>query len=105
MIPENLKKSERVVPLTKWPDEHPWPSVPGLRNLVFFADENGFDEVVQRAGRRVLIKEGKFFKWLEKQNGTPFTNVAVADRPQRQNMAGKREDKIYQGQKTGQTRK
>lgn len=65
---ENLKESQRVIPLTAWPNHHPWPPVGGLRHLVFFADENGFDEVVQRAGRRILIKEGKFFVWLEKQN-------------------------------------
>ncbi len=66
---ENLKKSERVIPLTAWSKHHPWPPIGGLRHLVFFSAQNGFDKVVQRAGRRVLIKEGAFFRWLEKQNG------------------------------------
>ncbi len=65
---ENLKKSERVIPLTAWPKHHPWPPVGGLRHLVFFAKENSFDRVVRRAGRRVLIHEGEFFKWLEDRN-------------------------------------
>ncbi len=68
MASENLKQSERVIPLTVWPTHHPWPPVGGLRHLVFFADQNGFSRVVRRAGRRVLIHEGEFFRWLEKQN-------------------------------------
>ncbi len=68
MASENLKKSERVIPLTEWPNHHPWPPVGGLRHLVFFADQNGFGRVIRRAGRRVLIHEGAFFRWLEEQN-------------------------------------
>ena len=41
----------------------------GLRHLVFHADRNGFDKVVKRAGRRVLIDEEAFFEWVEEQNG------------------------------------
>ena len=70
MVSENLKQSERVIPLVKWPIHHPWPPEGGLRHLVFFADENGFSRVVRRVGRRVLIHEGEFFRWLEKQNRT-----------------------------------
>ncbi len=70
MDSENLKQSERVIPLTAWPKHHPWPPVGGLRHLVFFADENGFNKVVRRSGRRVLIHEGEFFRWLEKLNKT-----------------------------------
>lgn len=59
----------RLIPLTEWPKHHSWPPVGGLRHLVFYADENGFDKVIRRAGRRVLIDEQAFFQWLEEQNG------------------------------------
>lgn len=55
----------RFIPLTDWPNFHPWPPVGGLRHLVFHAHSNGFHRVVKRAGRRVLIDEAAFFKWLE----------------------------------------
>ena len=59
----------RFIPVTKWPEIHEWPPIGGLRHLIFNAASNGFDKVVRRAGRRVLIDEGAFFDWLEEQNG------------------------------------
>ena len=58
----------RVIPLTEWPKFHPWPPLGGLRHLVFHANRNGFNKVVKRAGRRVLIDEAAFFEWLEESN-------------------------------------
>ena len=57
----------RFIPLTKWPDYHPWPTVAGMRWLVFNAEKNGFVSVVRRAGRRVLIDEHAFFNWVNEQ--------------------------------------
>ncbi len=59
----------RLIPLTKWPDYHPHPPIGGLRYLVFHADTNGFNRVIKRIGRRILIDEVKFFEWVAKQNG------------------------------------
>jgi len=59
----------RLIPLTKWNQYHPWPPLGGLRHLVFHAKSNGFDRVVRRAGRRVLIDEQAFFAWVENQSG------------------------------------
>ncbi len=61
----------RLIPLTAWPEYHPWPGTAGLRNLVFHSGSNGFDSVVRRVGRRVLIDEGAFFGWVEAQNQPP----------------------------------
>lgn len=58
----------RLVPVPKWNNDHDWPSVAGLRWLIFHAKSNGFDGVVKRAGGRVLIDENAFFKWVETQN-------------------------------------
>lgn len=61
------KPGERIIPLTRWNDYHSWPPIGGLRHLVFFEDRNGFNKVVIRAGRRVLLDEREFFIWARKQ--------------------------------------
>jgi hypothetical protein len=58
----------RLIPLTEWTKHHSWPPLGGLRHLVFYADQNGFDKVIRRAGRRVLIDEKEFFAWINEQN-------------------------------------
>ena len=60
--------STRIIPLTEWSKHHSWPPLGGLRHLVFYADTNGFNKVVRRAGRCVLIDEHAFFLWIEDQN-------------------------------------
>lgn len=57
----------RLITVLDWPNHHPWPPIGGLRHLVFFAKENGFDNVIRRVGRRVLIDEAAFFEWATKQ--------------------------------------
>lgn len=52
----------RLIPLTRWPDVHPWPPLGGLRHLVFHADENGFKAAFVRVGRRILVDERAFFE-------------------------------------------
>jgi len=38
--------------------------VAGLRQYVFFEQENGASAWVRRVGRRVLIDEAAFFEWV-----------------------------------------
>ena len=59
----------RLIPVSAWADHHPWPPSGGLRHLIFFARANGFDKVIRRIGRRVLIDEAAFFEWAGKQGG------------------------------------
>ena len=61
-------QSRRLIPVTKWNERHEWPPIGGLRHLIFHAKSNGFDRVVKRVGRRVLIDEQAFFEWLDTQN-------------------------------------
>lgn len=58
----------RLIPLTEWPTHHAWPPLGGLRHLVFNGKANGFDAVIRRVGKRILIDENAFFAWVEKQN-------------------------------------
>ncbi len=58
----------RLIPLTKWNEHHAWPPIGGLRWLVFRAKSNGFHSVIRRVGRRVLIDEQAFYRWVDEQN-------------------------------------
>ncbi len=55
----------RLIPAADWNKFHHWPPPGGLRHLIFFADSNGFDKVVRRVGKRVLIDEQAFFLWVD----------------------------------------
>ena len=55
----------RFIPVTRWNEFHVWPPQGGLRYLIFNAKSNGFDSVIKRAGRRVLIDENAFFNWVD----------------------------------------
>jgi len=59
-------RSTRYIPLTEWNKHHPWPPIGGLRHLVFRERTNGFDRVIRRIGRRVLIDERRFHEWVDK---------------------------------------
>lgn len=57
----------RLIPVPDWKNHHPWPPEGGLRHLVFYAATNGFNKVIRRIGRRVLIDELAFFEWARGQ--------------------------------------
>jgi len=60
----------RLIPVTQWSKYHPWPPVGGLRHLIFYATKNGFEAVIRRCGRRVLIDEAAFFDWARSNGGS-----------------------------------
>lgn len=64
---ENLLKKEQtgLIPVSKWNDFHPYPTVKALRQLIFFKEQNGFDKVLRKIGGRIYILESEFFKWVE----------------------------------------
>ena len=59
-------------------EKHPAFSQGSLRNLIYLSTErysskgkipgNGLDIALVRIGRKLLIDESKFFKWIELQN-------------------------------------
>jgi hypothetical protein len=59
---------KRMIPLTKWPEFHTWPTAAALRYYVFNGEHNGFNTVFKRVGRRILIDEEAFFRWIETRN-------------------------------------
>ena len=60
------KKFPRLIPLAKWNEYHPYPTVPALRNLAF-TKPSGFEKVVIRVNGRVLVNEAAWFKWVDQQ--------------------------------------
>ncbi len=66
-------ESRRLIPAAKWDQYHPWPSKAALRFIIFNAKKNGFDSVVRRIGRRVLIDEAAFFAWADRHGGSAMT--------------------------------
>ncbi len=65
----NAGPTTQLIPVSHWNERHPWPPAGGLRHLIFFADTNGFNKVIRRIGRRVLIDEAAFFDWANSQGG------------------------------------
>ena len=64
-----MKSNEtRLIPVTKWNDYYNYPTIGGLRALIFNADKNGFNKVIRRIGSRVLLNEQAFFDWVEEIN-------------------------------------
>ncbi len=61
------KTATQLIPVNTWVETHPWPPAGGLRHLIFHAKTNGFDRVIRRVGRRVLIDEAAFYQWVEAQ--------------------------------------
>lgn len=55
----------RLLTVKEWTQHHGWPTAAALRNYIFHAGTNGFDQVVRRppGTRRVLIDEDAFFEW------------------------------------------
>ena len=46
--PEQKEEQQsRLIPLVKWNEYHPDPSIKALRMLVFRKNENGFDKVIE----------------------------------------------------------
>lgn len=62
---------EKLILLTDWNKFFSYPKISTLRALVFNAEKNGFDKVIRRINKRVLIKVDAFFDWVEEQNGFP----------------------------------
>jgi len=66
LMPEPEEK-EREIPLSEWNKYHADPSVPALRMMWARREENGFEEVVEKRGKRLLIKEQTYFRWRKER--------------------------------------
>ncbi len=48
---------------------HPAFSEASLRYHIFNETKNGIDKAIKRVGRKILIKEERFFEWLDGHGG------------------------------------
>ncbi len=64
----------KYIPVPEWHKHHSWPPNGGLRHLIFNAEKNGFNQVIRRVGRRILIDEKAFFDWVDQQNQKGASN-------------------------------
>jgi hypothetical protein len=60
----------RYITVPNWNKHHEYPSVGGLRNLIFNKDKNGFHKVIKKIGKRVLIDEAAFFEWVANEGNS-----------------------------------
>ena len=56
----------RYLTVKQFHQRHAWP-LGGLRHLIFSMPD-GFEQVIRRVGRKVLLNEQAFFDWVEKIN-------------------------------------
>lgn len=61
-------ETTKLLTVNEFTQKHSWPPLGGLRHLIFNAETNGFDTVIRRVGRRVLLDEAAFFQWVDAQN-------------------------------------
>jgi len=74
---ENPDNGRILLTVRQFSEKNPAFSQGSVRNLIFNSKprksskgsipNNGFDTVLVRVGRKVLIDEAKFFDWLDKQ--------------------------------------
>jgi len=67
IIQEDLKT--RYIPITRWPEYHPYPTVSGMRYLRFHQEELGFTSAFVKFNKRILVDEQEFFRILRSQQG------------------------------------
>ena len=95
--------ARKLYTVRQWAEQHGWPSEGGLRHLIFHAATNGFDKVIRRAGRRILLDEHEFNRWIDNggstgapaaaRKGTARTRPTLGSSPTAQVKPGSRDRK------------
>ena len=75
-----MSDPNRYLTVQQWTELKPWPPLGGVRHLIFHAKSNGFDAVIRRVGRRILLSESAFEQWIER-NGTRTESDPPRSRP------------------------
>ena len=67
-----MQKELELIPVSKWNDFYPHPSVGAIRQLIFFDTDNFKSKVIRKIKNRLYIKTSNFFEWVE-ENGKIFS--------------------------------
>ena len=62
-VPTNDNQPDRLIPLNKWHEYHPWPPIGGMRHIRFFREEKNAAHCFVKKGGRVLVRERQFLDW------------------------------------------
>lgn len=60
-----LKDGKRFLTVKQFTSEHPWPNEGGMRHIIFNQKPFKAQSCFKKVGRRVLVDEEEFFKWLQ----------------------------------------
>jgi len=60
----NNNHPDRLIPLNKWHEYHPWPPIGGMRHIRFFREEKNAAHCFVKKGGRVLVRERAFLDWV-----------------------------------------
>ena len=61
----NDSTNSQYLNCTQLCEKYTWLPMGGLRHLIFHADSNGFHKVIRRVGRRILLREDEFLRFIE----------------------------------------
>lgn len=63
---EDLKKDAMgLIPVSKWNEFYPYPTVKSLRQIIFRKEQNGFGKVLRKIDGRLYICVKDFDEWVE----------------------------------------
>lgn len=64
---KNILKQENggLIPVSKWNEFYPYPTVKSLRQIIFRRKKNGFEKVLRKVGGRLYICEKDYFEWVD----------------------------------------
>ncbi|WP_020484506.1 hypothetical protein [Methylomonas sp. MK1] len=67
---DTAQTARQYLTVQQFTDKHPAFPIGTLRHQIFYENTNGLKKsgAILRNGRRVLIREDKYFDWLESQN-------------------------------------
>ena len=57
---------KRFIPIVKWNKYHDWPTVHALMGIMKASAENGAANAFKRVGRKIVVDEQEFHKWVER---------------------------------------
>ena len=66
---QQIQQARKLIPIPQFNDYHPDPTPAALRWLIF-TNKDDFKRCLVRRGRRVLIDEAEYFRWLDETSGS-----------------------------------
>lgn len=64
---ESESNIPKYILVTEWNKYFSYPTIGGLRALIFHADKNGFDKVIRRIPRLMICVDA-YYEWIEEVN-------------------------------------